>query len=527
MKSFTRASPVLLILAIALPGYTSATGLGGADCGDARFPSLQWTQCELRNATLSGQNISMHGDLANGIVSATAAYQARRQATLMADPERKPNPNSCSTVVLCPIDPRLQPWADGSGIVEPVIYTSRSGATMSGHVWATRSGPAKRPGIIIINGSIVGFEQAYHYAAQALAKAGFVVMTFDVQGEGMSDQFGEAPDQLEDAFAGVPILGLAGPQGGLGGNGLPFYDGGADALNFFLSTPDRAYIPVASRTTSTSHGAKQLRRVASGLNNPYNPYWKMLDPTRIGLAGHSYGAVAASWLAQEDPRVTTAVAWDALCLPVSPSPDEVTAFTTAPVNRIGLLPAPALYGFSSQCFGAPAGPAPTVTKPAMGITSDYLLAPAPYLAPPNSSNKGVASLTYSQKGLDTASIVIAGGTHYEFNDIPVALPATLRGIDLVTWYTTAWFSKYLKRDPKADAMLLTTRWQNDAQAGAAGNANLYSWHYRSRLSIHLANGTKFTCEDLRKGCANQTVKATDNGPADYSFVGVNTAPDSP
>lgn len=513
----------------ATTGTTAATPTTTADCEDAAYPSLQWTQCELANLASSTQNATAHADLTAGLIAATAAYQQTRLATLLADSERQPNPNPCTTIAACPIDPRLQSWANGSGIVAPVIYTSRSGATMSGHVWATKSGPAKRPGIVIINGSIIGFEQIYAYAAQALAKAGFVVMTFDSQGEGMSDQFGETPDQLEDAFSGDPVLGLLGPQQGPGGNGLPFYDGGTDALNFFLSTPGTTYSPVPSRTSNTSHAAKQTRRVASGLNNAYNPFWQMLDSSRIGIAGHSYGAVAASWLAQEDPRVTTAVAWDELCLPVSPAPDEFTAFATAPVNKlVGLIQAPALYGFSSQCFGAPAGPAPAVTKPAMGLTSDYLLVPAPYLAPPETDNKGVASLTYSQKGLDTASIVIAGGTHYEYNDVPAALPATLHGIDMVTWYTTAWFSKYLKQDPKADAMLMTTRWRNDSQTsptGTASSVNLYSWHYRSRLAIHLANGQAYNCEDLHKGCTGQTAKANDNGITNYSFVAVDTTPD--
>jgi hypothetical protein len=320
---------------------------------------------------------------------------------------------------------------------------------------------------------------------------------------------------------------VAGP--GLGGNGLAFYDGGEDALNFFLSTPSHAYVPVPSRTTGTSHDAKQVRRVDEGFDTAYNPFWNMLDPKLIGLAGHSYGAQAASWLAQEDPRVTTAVAWDDLCIPVSPSPDEVTDFATAPVNTLdGILTVPLLYGFGTDCFGAPAAPAPAVTKPELSLTSDYLLEPNPYVSPPNPNDKGPASLIYTQKGLDTGSIVIRGGTHFEYNDVPALLPATLRGIDLVTWYTTAWFSKYLLHDPRADALLLTSRWSDDAAGGAAdpgGDANLYSWHYRSRLDLHLAGGRRFDCEDLRAGCAGQTSASTDGGPANYSFVTVDTSPD--
>ena len=46
----------------------------------------------------------------------------------------------------CAGDIRLYDWgADGDGIVEPVLFTQRNGSTLSGHVWMTRSGPAKRP----------------------------------------------------------------------------------------------------------------------------------------------------------------------------------------------------------------------------------------------------------------------------------------------------------------------------------------------------------------------------------------------
>jgi dienelactone hydrolase len=518
----------------AITRAASTTSAAGA-CDAAAYPSLQWTQCEAENLAVSLENPTDHASLTAGIVAATLAYQQARTALLFTDPERQPNPNTCTTAVLCPIDPRVLGWANGSGIVAPVLYTSRSGATMAGNVWATRSGPAKRPGIVIINGSIVGFEPIYRYAAQALAKAGFVVLTFDAQGEGMSDQFGQSPDQNEDAFAGTPGLGFLGPTPaagpGLGGNGLAFYDGGEDALNFFLSTPSSPYVPVPSRSTGTSHEAKQARRVLEGFNNAYNPLWSLLDRSRIGLAGHSYGAVAVAYLAQQDPRVTTAVAWDDLCIPVSPSPDEVTDFATAPVNTLGgILPVPFLYGFGIPCFGAPAGPAPAITKPELSLTSDYLLEPNAYVAPPPPNDKGPASLSYSQLGLDAGSIVIRGGTHFEFNDAPIVLPATLRGIDMVTWYTTAWFSKYLLHVPRGDAMLLTSRWRDDAAAGAAdpaGDANVYSWHYNSRMDIRLSNGKRFDCEALRAGCAGQTNASNDGGPANYSFVAVDTAPDGP
>ena len=514
----------------------SAQALGTAPvatpstCELAPYPSVQWTLCEAQNVLVSQENEIPDAAILPQFLAATGAYEAMRLQTILADPARQPNPNLAT--VGCPVDPRINNWAKGGDLVSTVLYTSRSGGTISGHIWATKSGPAKRPGVLIINGSIFACEQVYWFAAQALAKAGFLVMSFDPQGEGMSDQFGEKPDQLEDAFAGTPILGLLGPTPptgpGLGGNGLPFYDGGEDALDFFLSTPTNPYVPVPSRTTNTSHNPKQQSRVAAKLDNAYNPYWQMLDASSIGLAGHSYGAVASSWLAQQDSRVTTAVAWDALCVPTWPSPDELVALTSAPINQLAGAP---LYGLPTECFGAPGPTAPPITKPALSINPDYLLVPAPYLTPPGAQGKEQSSLTYTAAGVDSGDLVIRGGTHLDFDDVTVgALPMSLRGPDLITWYTVAWFEKYLQHDPNADNKLLTARWRTDPVAATvdpAKDPNLYSWHYKSRLDLTLANGQHYACENLRDGCPGQTTPAQDcGGPATYAYVTVDTTPDA-
>jgi len=65
----------------------------------------------------------------------------------LRDPERNFT-NLCATGFDgCAGDVRLYDWGPkGYGIVRPVLFTARDGATISGHVWATRSGPARRPG---------------------------------------------------------------------------------------------------------------------------------------------------------------------------------------------------------------------------------------------------------------------------------------------------------------------------------------------------------------------------------------------
>jgi dienelactone hydrolase len=421
--------------------------------------------------------------------------QAAALAMQASDPERNFSGHLCASGGDgCAGDARLYDWkAKGYGIVEPVLFTARSGATISGHVWATRSGPARRPGIVITNGSIQADEQLYWFAAQALAKAGYVVLTSDPQGQGQSDELGESPDQQEGSPAQT--------------DGRPFYDGTIDALNFFLSTPKRPYQPVPSCETGTSHAAKQNRRVAAGLNAGYNPFWRMLNPNRIGLAGHSFGAAGVSYEGQKDPRVSAIVAWDNLGAPSVPTSGN-TSVKPCPSNPASHSPA-------------------TITKPALGMSADYFLTPTPYTSDPDPLAKSTQSLNYSNAGVDTGELVIRGGTHYEFSWIPnVAFGATLRGADEVAWYTTAWFDKYLKGDATADNRLLTNRWRSDAPEAAIDpnhDGNMFSFYYRSRLDIHLSSGARFNCENLRQGCPG--LVTNDGRPANYSYLAVDTTAD--
>jgi dienelactone hydrolase len=497
-------------------GLIAASVVAPSSAGAATSGTPVNPIAQLQNLLVS-QERQVQFDSPQTIAAVSAAAAQYQLSRLTIDSGRNPNPNACTLVVICQPDPRLSSWTSEGGIVDPVLYTARSGATLSGHVWATVAGPAKRPAIVFINGSIIGYEQTWWYMAQALARAGFVVMTFDAQGEGMSDQFGQAPDQLEGAFAGTPALGLSTD---LGGSGLAFYDGGEDTVNFLLSTPSNRYAPAPSRTSGTSHVAKQATRVAAGLDTAFDPLWKMIDPIEVGVTGHSYGAEAASWLAQSDPRIKAGVALDSLCLPVAPSPTELLGILTSPINATGI------FGLPTPCFGAPAGPAPAITTPVLGLSSDYLLTPEPYLLTPDPEAKNQASLTYSKNKVDSGQIIVRGGTHYEFADYPSGvIPASKRGIDMATWYTVAWFEKYLKQDPAADALLLTNRWRSDAAAKAvdpSGDGNDLSYLYNSRLDLTTTGGKRFDCENLRSGCGGQTSGSTDGGPVNYSYLAVDT-----
>jgi dienelactone hydrolase len=351
--------------------------------------------------------------------------------------------------------------------------------------------------IVITNGSVQADEQMYWFVAQTLAKAGYVVLTFDPQGQGQSDVQGEAPDQNE----GTPSQ----------SDGRPFFDGTEDAINFALSSPAHPYVPVASCSSGTSHAAKQDRRTKAGLDAPFNPFWALVDSNRLGIAGHSYGAAGVSYIAQWDPRVKAVVAWD---------------------NLSGTDPNAPFMGGGPVEQPCPANPAARtvapITKPALGMSADYGLPATPNRSDPDPLAKTARSIAYSKAGVDTGELVIRGGSHLDFSWIPnAAFSGSLRGADMIDWYTTAWFDKYVKGDCTADRRLLTDRWRHDGEESAIDpghDGNMFSFYYRSRLAIHLAGGQPYDNENIRDSAAG--LSPGDGYAGNYSYVAIDRSPDT-
>ena len=417
-------------------------------------------------------------------LTGTPAYQAdlrqkglRSPGELAAiatgDTERNPFGNLCNNHDDgCAGDVRLYDWDKAKGNIRrgPILWTARSGATISGHVWAVAGGLARKPGVVITNGSVQAPEQLYWPHAAALARAGYVVLTFDPQTQGRSDGPGEPPTQNENSSAQSPGA---------------FIEGTQDAIDFFLSTPSARFRPRNSATNpSVNHAAKQNRRVSEGRNAAFNPLHGMLDRGKLGIAGHSLGALGVSVIASRDPRVDAVVAWDELrTTSTSPGADKSTGTPVPP--RVPGLGMSGDYG-----IGSPNGAAAVHPK----IRDSA----------PDPQGANGASRAFSRAGLATGQINTKGGTHFEYSVIPnPGFPATLRGLDQAAWYTIAWFDKYLSRAERADRLLLTNRWQKDAdnkRVDPQGDANLYSKDLRSRIDVRRADRSRAICEDLRAGC---------------------------
>src|SRR3954452_18697021 len=376
-------------------------------------------------------------------------------------------------------------WDGSRGQITPVTFTDRYGALIRGDVFAPLPGASDPytgkaltgpyPGVVITTGSVQGSERMYWWLAEDLAERGYVVLTYDVQGQGSSETL---PHQ--SSVGDLPYCDLAAPPAAGEQSpcpGVPFQQtsnfvyGTEDAISFFLSTPSKRYPNPAA-------GSAQV--------NAYNPVWKQFDrspdphpatpgrTTRLAIAGHSLGALAVSYVQAVDPRIDAVVALDKLS-------------TTAAIG-------------GSPSFDAQGPLKPVV--PSLGVQSEYGFNVAPYWA-----NSGLFDPTavgsptqapdpareektgydgWKAAGVDSMVIVPRASTHLEYTDISYVLPASRYGQDVASHYAQAWLDKYLKHDPAADGALLATSF--DYLEPTATGWHTVSLDRDQRLSFYFCSG---------------------------------------
>ena len=358
----------------------------------------------------------------------TAAWHEREQENDYCGEQRSHDTSSNPAFASPSFQDPFRDPAELNGVrfrYQEVSFTNRAGERIAGALFRPlASDRPPYPGVVVVHGGGAR-QEMYLWGSEALAEAGYMVLTFQV------------------------------PESGNTG-GDTHYPNTKDALDYFESTR--------------------------------NPLRSELDRDHVGLAGHSAGGVAVSQLGQEDPRVSAIVSWD-----------------------------------RAKSSAMPAGL--RLRTPALFLVADFncqrvpVCVPQPYESPPDPrgpGNKDEDFQRVSAAGVDTMKIALRAATHLDFTQF---VPATgsRYGAVVSSYYTLAWFDRYLRHHDDALARLTATKFDDSADvhnisggtfdpetrqnvpAHIAGQrvADRLSFHFRSAYSF--AHGTR-RCEDMRAGC---------------------------
>ncbi len=475
------------------PTLSSIKPAEGLDisCDAAALASPEFVRCEAANVarTLEANAEQLQPDF---LQRAAAQYIANMQALLarsLSDPSwilppafgnTAATPLCAAGILPCVGDPFRYSGVDGpdgrtlyeqEAEIMPVVYYDQGCARISGRVWRPRNTAGRTlPAVIIKNGSVQANEQLYWWAAQPLVRAGFMVLTADPRGQGLSD--------------------FSTPTGEQGGNvnGNVFHEGLVNDIDFLLSSPTQPY-PHQARCAGTYPTTTAA----------FNPFHQSLDASRIGLAGHSFGAAGATWvqsygaadsspwpglLSAQNP-VKAIVAWDALgsrATPVSATASSLGS--TAGVDA-------ALPGLLDVVLPADGAPPVSPRVPALGFTSEYGFTPVPFVRDPARDEHLGGFQDWAAAGVPVVQMTIAGTTHLDYS-LGHLLPASSWcpriennacvggwARPMVTHYTVAWFDRFLKLPGEAGFADADARLLDDAQ-------------WAERLSFHFASARRFT-----------------------------------
>ena len=267
--------------------------------------------------------------------------------------------------------------------------------------------------VIAFSPGLQSYNEVNAWFPEEMAEAGYVVMIVDPQGQGDSELCGHEAD-------GTPTFDCPSSSVDVYQNGL------RSAIEFLLSRPANPY---------------PWDLEPNGVGTPaFNPFWESVDPEHVGIAGHSYGAIASTPLGQEDERVDAIVSYDNLDADLPASSPKRT---------------PTLFFATDYPF--PATPFPMGTNP-----------------DPDQHVTGVAYNQLVAAGVDTMSITTRASDHYEwgYQPFPANFPSSRYGERVSLYYSLAWFDRYLKGDPSAAARLTRGVFDDSADLHSIG-AGIY------------------------------------------------------
>ena len=393
-------------------------------------------------------------------------------------------------------------WDGTRGRSRDVAFTNRYGALLRGTVYRPLAGARDPytgrelrppyPGVVVTEGSVQGSEGMYEWLAQDLAERGYVVLTYDVQGQGRSETLPHGDSPLEqDALPFCDPFAEPGAGESTGCPGVPsqqlsnFVVGTEDALDFFTATPGSPY------RNPKADGAP-----VDGVN----PYWRLFDrsrdpdpatpgrTSRIAIVGHSMGAAAVSKVQGTDRRVAAVVALDKLTGPGASGPLDGN-------GNVPVVPALAMqseYGFTVN---------PWFLSGGSSLTPE----PSPD-GPDPMRERRTGYDAWRRAHRNVMLMVPRASTHLDYTDIPLALPASRYGQDLSSHYVQAWLQRYLKHAANLPA-LTGTRFRYLEPVGngrwapvVLDRTKLLSYSYCSAWHLWTGTRTLDNPDVARVGC---------------------------
>jgi hypothetical protein len=297
-------------------------------------------------------------------------------------------------------------WIPAEAFKRGACPAFKSAAYASRAAWnncvRSSSFSGKRAPGIIINDGLASIQQHYYWLAEKMVADGYIVVTYDPIGQGRSE--GNTVD----------LFGLTLPNRGpcqLAGSCVDVQD----MMRWFTG---KRIVRIAD------NGTRVAPRKDPATNAP-NPVLPILDTSRIGMTGHSMGAI--STLSYEK-FLAMGHGFDGRALPP----------IRAAVPLSGALPTSAVV-------------------PTLFMTSDYdgsptTIAPAVLGVELNGANQGIGPHTIKKlyDALRTAKdrsplelIVLEGGLHTDFTDQPPIFRTTW-SLGMAGWYDTAWMDCYVK-----------------------------------------------------------------------------------
>jgi dienelactone hydrolase len=377
------------------------------DAGNPAENTPEWTQRDTTNVACGYQRYQDAAD--------SPAFLAKNQQQVAveelefltvtapewaADPVVRVHANCCSNPQSKATDPWRSPedWAAaGRGRhVKFYFINSITGAKLRARLFAPNlTDPQQTYPVLAFSPGLQSYNEVNLWFPEEMAEAGYVVMIVDPQGQGDSENCGHLAD-------GTQTFDCPSSNVDIYQNGL------RSAIDFLLSTPANPY-------------PRDLELNGAG-TPPYNPYWQSVDPEHLGIAGHSYGAIASTPLGQQDARVDAIVSYDNLDADLSASTPKRT---------------PTLFFATDYAF--PATPTPMSSNP-----------------DPDQHVTGVAYNQLIAAGVDTMTVVPRASDHYEwgYQPFPANFPSSRYGERISLYYTLAWFDRYLKNDPDGTTRLL-------------------------------------------------------------------------